>query len=301
MRSLPSGSRVLLTGGAGFLGSHCLELLRKLDVELHVASRTKRGRDQQGTIWHAADLTKSATAYELVCDIRPTHILHNAWMAVPGRFWSDPENLEWLHAGQALAAAFRKCGGLRFVGTGTCAEYDWKAEHFEEDVTPIRPNTLYGKSKAAMRASVAAHAHDVFSYAWARVFLPYGPGDNEKRLIPSVINSLQQGNSIALGADHNVRDFIWAPDVADLLVHLLCGREDGIFNAGTGRGTSIREVAEWIGSRLQRTDLLQFGSRQNVIEEPKRLVADMKKCNNVLNWRSKTDLFSGLNTLLEGE
>jgi len=74
---------------------------------------------------------------------------------------------------------------------------------------------------------------------WARMFLPYGPGDSPERLVPSVIEALLSGRPVDLSHGRQERDFVYAPDVADLLVRLLAGGEEGAFNVGTGYGTQI--------------------------------------------------------------
>jgi nucleoside-diphosphate-sugar epimerase len=71
------------------------------------------------------------------------------------------------------------------------------------------------------------------------MFLPYGPGDSPERLVPSVIEALLSGRPVDLSHGRQERDFVYAPDVADLLVRLLAGGEEGAFNVGTGYGTQI--------------------------------------------------------------
>lgn len=297
--TLPRSARVLVTGGTGFLGAHFLARVAKDDVELHAVNRHGGGPLDGRVTWHAANLLDGAAAAELIKDIRPTHLLHSAWMAAPGRFWTDPSNLGWLEAGVAMMRAFRSGGGERFVGIGTCAEYDWSSTSFIEDQTPIRPATLYGRSKAAMWAAAEAFSHEAFGAAWARVFLPYGPGDSDKRLIRSVTTALRNRAAVSLGSGTHVRDFIWAPDLADLVVTLLASDATGVFNAGTGHGTSVRAVAEYIARRVGRPELLQFGTRPDPVSEPPSLVADTGKVRNVLRWQPKTAVFSGLDELLE--
>lgn len=296
--ALPSDARVLVTGATGFLGAHVLERFAAEDVDLHRASRSGGPETGPGT-GHAVDLLDRAEVSALITRLRPTHLIHCAWMAVPGKFWTDPSNLDWLDAGIALLRAFRDTGGQRFVGLGTCAEYDWSGDRFVEDETPIRPATLYGQSKAAMWAATQAHAQDSFSAAWARIFLPYGVRDSEKRLVRGILAALRAGEPVALGSGAQERDFIWAPDLADGVGALAASGAEGAFNLGTGTGTTVREAAEYLGARIGRRELLKFGTRPDPVAEPARLVADMTKMQTAVGWTAKTPLRTGLDVIIE--
>lgn len=299
MTTFATDARVLLTGATGFLGRHCLERLGLEGVEIHAVNRNGKGPALTDAQWHAADLRSPISAAATVEAVRPTHVLHSAWIVAPGRYWRHEDNLSWLEGSIALLRAFREIGGRRFVGVGSCAEYDWGAERFREDDTPCRPATLYGKSKYALWDAAQAFADNAFSAAWTRVFLPFGPGDNPARLIPSIISALRAGSMVALGTGEAVRDFVWAPDIADLLVRLLAGDATGVFNVGSGRGTAVGDVARTLAVRLGRPDLLQFGARSDPADEPASLVADMMKVERTLGWRASMSLEVGLDALLE--
>ena len=291
---------ILVTGASGFIGRHILTRLLGENCALHAVNRHGSGPSSEHVTWHAADLRDPRQALELVHQVRPTHVLHNAWIATPDRFWSDAENLDWLQGGLTLLRGFGEVGGRRFVGVGSCAEYDWQQASFVEDETPVRPATLYGKSKAAMWAATQAFAmHYGFSASWGRIFLPYGLGDSPQRLIPMVIASLLAGRKILLRQPRAKRDFIYAPDVADLLVRMLDSIEEGAFNVGTGRGTEIGAVVSRIADRLGGSSLLEFGTASELSSEPKWLVADMRKSSARLGWSSPPPVEERLEQLLD--
>jgi nucleoside-diphosphate-sugar epimerase len=99
------------------------------------------------------------------------------------RYRYAAENLDWLETSLVLVKAFGAHGGRRFVEVGSSAEYDVVNGPCIEDATPIRPVSLYGKCKAAAWMTIQAYAQRYgFSAAWARGFLPYGPGDEPRRL-----------------------------------------------------------------------------------------------------------------------
>jgi nucleoside-diphosphate-sugar epimerase len=291
--------RVLITGPSGFIGTHCLLRLLAEDCEIHAVNRAGAGEYSNRVTWHGADLRDAAQAAALVVKIRPTHLLHCAWVATPRVYVHSPENADWLQSGIALAFAFGAHGGVRFVGVGSSAEYDPGDTLCVEDQTPIRPATIYGKCKAAcwLAIQAAAQQHG-FSAAWGRLFLPYGPGDPPQRLVPTMLAALRAGKPVPTTHGMQQRDFIYAPDAGDLLVRLLLSAESGAFNVGTGRATTIRSVIEYLASRCGKPGLPQFGAIAPARGEPPFLVADMMKVRDRLSWSAPTDVRYGLDEIL---
>lgn len=291
--------RVLITGASGFIGTHCLHRLVTEDCDIHAVSRGGTGESSGRVIWHTNDLLDPAQAAGLVAEIRPTHLLHGAWVATPRVYARSPDNFDWLQSSIALASAFGAHGGIRFVGVGSSAEYDPGEVPCVEDQTPVQPATIYGKCKAAfwLAAQAAAQQHG-FSAAWGRLFLPYGPGDPPQRLVPTVLAALRAGTPVQTTHGGQKRDFIYAPDAADLLVRLLLSSEAGAFNIGTGHPTTIRTVIEYLASRCGRPNLLRFGAIEPPPGEPPVLVADMTRVHNQLGWSAPTGLQDGLDRSL---
>ena len=87
--------------------------------------------------------------------VQPTHLLHLAWFAVPGQFWTSPENLRWVQASLELLSVFESVGGRRLVVAGSCDEYEWSDVDCDEHDTPLRPATLYGTCKHALHLVMA--------------------------------------------------------------------------------------------------------------------------------------------------
>src|SRR5262245_30191344 len=101
--------KLLVTGAGGFIGRRCLALLEGRGYEVHaLASRA------------SCDLLDAGAIDALLERVRPTHLLHLAWIAEPGVFWTSRDNLAWLEAGVHLARRFFDAGGVRAVGSGSC-------------------------------------------------------------------------------------------------------------------------------------------------------------------------------------
>jgi nucleoside-diphosphate-sugar epimerase len=291
--------RVLITGASGFIGRHCLARLGHEDCAIDAVNRTGCGPGGGRVRWHAADLRDPCQASRIVAALRPTHLLHLAWEATPRLYSWAPDNMRWLTATVALASAFGAAGGARFVGAGSSAEYAIVEWPCREDSTPVAPASIYGKCKAACRLAVEAAAQQHgFAAAWGRVFLPYGPGDPQGRLIPSVLAALDDRRPVETTHGRQLRDFIYAPDIADLLVRLLLSEETGAFNIATGKPTAIRSVVEHLAARCGGSELLRFGAIEPASGEPAVLVADMSKVEARLGWSAPTAIEAGLDRVL---
>ena len=143
---------MLVTGAGGFVGAAAVASLAHGKHEVHAVSSRARPITP-GVKWHVADLLDAGAADDLVALVRPELLLHLAWYAEHGHFWTSVENVRWVEATLRLLRAFARHGGRRATVAGTCAEYDWEEQGglLSERQTPLRPATLYGVSKNATR------------------------------------------------------------------------------------------------------------------------------------------------------
>ncbi len=273
--------RVMVTGATGFIGRHAVPLLQSRGFEVAAI-----GRDR-------ADLLAPGIAAALVREIRPTHLLHLAWNAMPGRFWTAPDNLDWVAASLALHRAFAAAGGGRAVIAGTCAEYDWSDSLLDEATTACVPSTLYGVAKDALRRLLLASPEGV-KLAWARVFFLYGPHEPRPRLVPSVITSLLAGREALCGEGLIERDFMHVADVAAALVALLECDVTGPVNIASGICHPLREVIRCIADKIGRPDLVRLGARPSAASEPVRLAAAVRRLRDEVGFRPSRNLDLGI-------
>ena len=120
---------VLVTGAGGFIGRWSVPPLIAAGYEVHAVVTRTAGRELpielRGAEIHCADLLEPQAIDALMGAVRPTHLLHFAWIATPAVYWTSPDNTRWLAAGEHLLHAFHRHGGGRAVLAGTSAEYDW--------------------------------------------------------------------------------------------------------------------------------------------------------------------------------
>ena len=290
---------VLITGATGFIGQHALAALRAGDHRVHaVGSEPGTEKDIQ---WHAVDLLDESQAKRLLREVRPTHLLHLAWIATPGQFWTSPENARWAAASEALISAFVRNGGRRVVVAGTCAEYDWNTTNtrFAEDA-PLAPATPYGKAKLALFRHLERLAEATgVSWGWGRIFWLYGPGEDPQRLAPSIILPLLAGKPANTTDGRQQRDFSHVQDVAGALVTLLHGEVQGAVNVASGEAVAVRTVAEKLAVLCGRPELLRIGAIASPSGQPETIVASIGRLRDEVGWKNAFSLDAGLQSTVQ--
>jgi len=290
--------RVLLTGASGFIGRYVLRALQQHGIEVVIVGRT---RPQPSVPFVEADLLSTSDFAHLLQQVQATHLLHLAWYAEHGKYWTSPFNLRWLEATTRLVETFCAAGGQQMVIAGTCAEYDWTHGYCREDSTPLNPATLYGTAKDATRRLVmAVCAQHQVPCAWGRIFLPFGQGESTSRLIPSLIEVLQ-GERAPFGVNaHAYRDFLHASDVAEGFVRLLTAEASGAYNVCSGEPRRLAEVVTTLASLLSADPAPVLALTTERPGEPPLLVGESVKLR-ALGWRPALTLAQGLEHSLEGE
>jgi nucleoside-diphosphate-sugar epimerase len=291
---------VLITGASGFIGRHTIPLLLKHGYEVHAVTSKKPPENGKSEYWHRADLLDRQQIGSLIEAVRPSHLLHFAWIATPGIYQSSFENLHWIEASLELLHRFVRAGGQRIVAAGTCAEYDWRYGFCSEALTPLAPQTLYGSCKHSLQLILSALARENnFSAAWGRIFFPYGPHEHASRLVASVIGALLNGEVARCSHGNQVRDFVFVQDVAAAFVALLDSDIAGPVNIASGRGVAVKEIVFKIGDLLGRRDLVQLGAIPTPAQEAPFLVGDVRLLDETLNWQPEHDIDQGLKKSVE--
>lgn len=280
---------LLLTGARGFIGRQTLTALLRRGFEVHALSRAGVPPSHPGVVWHRADLLDSSTRRQLIDELRPSHLAHLAWAVEPGKFWTAPDNAEWLEVSADLLSLFAAAGGRRALVTGTCAEYDWRLEHgrpsCEDD--PCAPQTPYGQAKNELhqRATVIATQTGV-SLVWARLFMAFGPYEDPRRLVPKICRSVLAGREAELTSGGQIRDFLDTRDIGEALATLIDGKIEGPVNVASGEARSIASLALEFGGLAGRPELIRLGALVERVGEPQFLVADVRRLHNEAGFRA---------------
>lgn len=268
-------ARALLTGATGFVGRAVMAELAAQGCEVACVVRSgTAGRlpVDSASIAESDDIFAESASWwaELLSGVDLA--LHMAWYAEPGKYLTSQKNLDCLSGTLAMAKGAVQAGVPRFVGIGTCFEYDLTGGDVTVD-TPLDPQTPYAAAKAAAFLSLRSYfAAEGISFLWARLFYLYGQGEDPRRLVPYLHQQIQRGEPAELSGGTQVRDFIGVEDAAKLIVSEALGTRQGATNISTGKGITVRSLAERIADEYGRRDLLRFGARPDNLTDPARVV-----------------------------
>ncbi|MGJ8618165.1 MAG: NAD-dependent epimerase/dehydratase family protein [Sulfitobacter sp.] len=264
-------SRILITGATGFVGLPVAQKLAATGHDLICIIRPGteaklEGLDTQTILcddvfaqssdWWADTLTGVDT------------VVHLAWYAEPGKYLTSERNLDCLVGTLSMAKGAVAAKLRRFVGVGTCFEYDLSVGELSID-TPLAPDTPYAASKVAAFTMLKSwFATTQIEFLWARLFYLFGEREDHRRLIPYLHSKLRCGQVAELTSGTAVRDYLDVDAAADLLVRDITGNRVGPTNICSGKGVTIRALAEEIADQYGRRDLLKFGARPDNLTDP---------------------------------
>lgn len=285
--------RVLVTGAGGFIGRQCLEPLIRAGYEVHAVTRRSATVEPPGVRWVACDLLAPGAAERIIAQSKPTHLLHLAWIAAPGLYWTSPDNERWLAASRMFLERFVATGGRRAVVAGTCAEYDWSEGICRELSTPLRPVSLYGQCKLKLFEYLRGLTSPGFSAGWGRVFWTFGPHEPRTRLVPSVILSLLAGQRARCDSGALERDFLPVQEIGRGFAALLDSDATGPVNIAGGRGVAIGDLAGRIAALMGRAGEMDDLPADGDAQAP-RVVADITRLSREVGFIPSGDLDAAL-------
>ena len=275
--------KLLLTGATGFVGKQILKNLSKANVDIVLVVRNEL-TGSLSKINNIVSIIKtdnifdeSIPRWKSICkniDI----VINAAWFAEPGSYYTSNRNLDCVRGSLNLAEGCIHAGVKKFVGIGTCAEYD-----ISSDPIPFngawKADTLYAASKLATYHLLENifNKHNI-SFSWCRLFYLFGEGEDQRRLVPYIKNKLANGQKAELSSGEQIRDFIDVSLVGRIISDIALSNKDGVINVCSGKPKTVREHATEIAREFDREDLLDFGAKEDNPFEPKHIVG-------IPNWK----------------
>jgi len=309
---------ILVTGGAGYIGSHTVHLLLQQGYDVTVVDNLSRGHrhNVEPDRLREIDLTDSGALDRVFAERRYEAVIHFAAYIAVGESVRVPEVYFANNVGGSLSllTAMVRSGVKRLVFSSTAAVYGMPARVPIQEDFPFTPVNPYGESKVMVERLLhwfnQIHALRSISLRYFNASgadAESGLGEEhepETHLIPLVLRAVLTGRPATIfGEDYPtpdgtcVRDYIHVNDLAQAhilaLESLLAGSASDAFNVGTGSGYSVREVLSAVETVTGRKVPYVIGPRRE--GDPAELVADSTKLRRTLNW---TPRYSGLREIV---
>ena len=244
----------ILIIGNGFLATPIVERLESEGHEILIFSRTRSARIQSqqvlGDMFDFKEFIK-------VLDWKPQVVIHTAWVTTPGVYRNDLSNFQYAEFTTSLAKSIIHSNVEHLIILGTCAEYGYQVGPSTAGFTSLTPSTLYAQQKVVAFNSVREllQGSDV-RFTWARVFYPYGPNQDPKRLIPRLISALKSGETTILVDTSSIYDWITTRDIALAISWVLSNELPTEIDIGTSSGFTNLEIFRTLEKLLQTTNQL---------------------------------------------
>jgi dTDP-glucose 4,6-dehydratase len=306
---MPTKPRVVITGAAGFIGSHLAETL--LDRDYSVIGIDNLLTGDTANISHLANrdfafIKHDVTNY-IYIDGPVDFVLHWASPASPIDYLLLPiPTLKVGALGTHKALGLAKAKGARFVIASTSEVYGDPLEHPQKEtywgnVNPVGPRGVYDEAKRFAEAmTMAYHRFHGLDTKIVRIFNTYGPRMrlNDGRAVPAFMSQVLRNQDVTVFGDGSqTRSFTYITDLVDGIIRLMLSSENDPVNIGNPVEMTIKQIAETI--------IKMTGSKSQIVyrplptDDPRQRRPDITRARTLLGWEPKVQLEEGLVKTIE--
>jgi dTDP-glucose 4,6-dehydratase len=306
---MPTNKRVVITGAAGFIGSHLSETL--LDRGYSVVGIDNLLTGDVGNIAHLAgrdfQFVKHDVTNYIYVDGPVDVVLHWASPASPIDYLELPiPTLKVGALGTHKALGLAKAKNARFVIASTSEVYGDPLEHPQKEtywgnVNPVGPRGVYDEAKRFAEAmTMAYHRYHGVDTKIVRIFNTYGPRMrlNDGRAVPAFMSQVLRNQDVTVFGDGSqTRSFTYITDLVDGIIKLMLSSENDPVNIGNPVEMTIKQIAETIITMTGSSSRIVY--RPLPTDDPKQRRPDITRARTLLGWEPKVQLEEGLVKTIE--
>jgi nucleoside-diphosphate-sugar epimerase len=291
--------KLLIIGGTGFIGKHLSREAVRQGYKTSVISLHKviETESIDGVNYLTSDVTNCDELKNILEDQPFTHVVNLGGYVNHAKFKSGGRDiLDTHYLGVENLIEVLDWGILKsFVQVGSSDEYgDTAAPQCENNKEePISPYSM-GKLAAGQLLQMLNRTEG-FPVVILRLFLVYGPGQNNQRFLPQIIEGCLNGESFSSSHGQQLRDFCYIEDVVNGIILALENPDvvGHVINLASGEPVKIRTVIEKV-VQIIGSGMPEYGNVPYRVGENMALYADITKAKKILNWQPKTSLSDGL-------
>lgn len=300
--------RILVTGGAGFIGSHLIDRLMKAGEEVICLDNFFTGRKHNLLHWMNSpnfelirhDVTEpirieADQIYHLACPASPVHYQYNPVKTIKTNVMGT---MNMLGLAKRVKARFLLASTSEVYGD---PEVHPQSEDYRGNVNPIGPRSCYDEGKrVAETLAFDYHRQNNVDIRVARIFNTYGPRmlENDGRVVSNFIVQALKGDSITVYGDGSqTRSFCYVSDLVDGLIRLMNGDCIGPVNLGNPEEYTVLELAQKIQAMVNPSAEIQL--KPLPLDDPRRRRPDITLAQQALSWNPTVPLAEGLDRTIE--
>ncbi len=291
---------ILILGGSGFIGTNLGKYLSKKNKIIIVTKNNKIRIHKKNYRVIKADITKSKNLSSIFNKFKDLYIINCSG-------YIDHKNIEENKKSDIILNHYSLIQKIfenikfknikKFIQIGSSDEYGSNISPLREDMREY-PFSTYSFSKTASTHYLQMlHKTLGIKTTVLRVFLAYGPGQDNKRFIPQIVDGCLKNKKFPTSEGKQLRDFIYIDDLCkavELIINSNNSKLDGeIFNIGTGKPVEIRQMIKKIVKIIGKGQPM-FGEIKYRSGENMSLYPSIRKIKKILNWSPKTTLAEGL-------
>lgn len=305
---MTTNMRILVTGGAGFIGSHLIDRLMEAGNEVICLDNFYTGRKQNVLKWMSHpyfelirhDVTEPIRLevdqiYHLACPASPVHYQFNPVKTIKTNVMGT---LHMLGLAKRIKARFLLASTSEVYGD---PEVHPQTEDYRGNVNPIGIRSCYDEGKrVAETLSFDYHRQNNVEIRVARIFNTYGPRmlESDGRVVSNFVVQALRGIPLSVYGDGaQTRSFSYVSDLVDGLMRLMNGDHTGPINLGNPGEYTVLELAEKIQAMVNPAVPIQF--KPLPMDDPQRRKPDITRAQTLLNWQPTVPLAEGLQRTIE--
>ena len=302
--------KILVTGGAGFIGSEVVSQLIKKNAVVTVLDNFSSGKKQylpknnKKLKIIKGDIIDEKIVKRAVKD--QESVIHLAALPfIPDSFYypADFFNVNTTGSVNLLWKSIQSNSVDRFIHISTSEVYGSAQFVPMDENHPTAPHSTYAVSKlAGDRVAFTLHKENGFPVVIIRPFNSYGPKYTQPYIIPEIMNQLLNGTKeLMLGNVDATRDFTYVSDTADAIIRSLSSKKavGEIINVGSGNEISIRDLALKISKIAKIKTKIRYDESRERPYDVNRLISNNKKAKTILDWTPKITMDQGLKKIFQ--